>query len=62
MEILATQRKEAAIAAFALAETTCAKLGGDTNPVDLAAKIVEEREKNAELVASLDAEDKALAD
>lgn len=60
IEILSLQKQEAAIAAYALAETSCAKLGGE-DPLVLAAKIVADREKNSELIAKLNSEDAAFA-
>jgi len=60
-EVLSKQKKEAALVAFAIAEESCATLGGDEDPIAVAKKIVEEREKVAAEVAILDAEDDRIA-
>lgn len=48
-------------AAFDIAKVSCASLGGDENPADLALRIRQETEVNAGIIAVLDEEDR-LAD
>lgn len=59
---LAKKKIETSTAAFAIAQEGCTNLGGDKDASELAKKIVAEREKTAETVALLDAEDKKIAD